>query len=115
MRKKFTTVAEYAASLPPESIRILNRVRRLVKEAVPESREKISYNIPAFTLDRTFMYFAVFNAHVSVFPPVHADARLAKVLAPYRNAKGNLRFPLDEPVPWALLGRVARALAKQYR
>ena len=115
MRKKFATVAEYAASLPPASARILSRVRRIVKEEVPDSREKISYNIPAFALEKTFMYFAVFKAHVSVFPPLRTDARLARSLAPYRNAKGNLRFSLDEPVPYALIGRVARALAKQYR
>lgn len=115
MRRKFATVAAYAASLPPETARILERVRRTVKATVPESREKISYNIPAFVLDKTFMYFAVFKAHVSVFPPVRGDARLEKALAPYRNAKGNLRFPLDEPVPYALIARVARALARQYR
>ena len=113
MSEKFATVAEYAASLPPASARVLSRVRRLVKKAVPKSREKISYNIPAFELDRTFMYFAVFKAHVSVFPPMRADARLARALTRYRNARGNLRFPLDEPVPYALIGRVARALARQ--
>jgi len=112
-RRKYRTVREYLAALPPEPRRRLNAIRRLVHERVPGAVETISYNIPAFRLQRVFMYCAAFSAHVSIFPPVKNDAALLRRLGPYRNAKGNLRFSLDEPLPLGLIARIARALAKQ--
>jgi uncharacterized protein YdhG (YjbR/CyaY superfamily) len=110
----FATVTDYFASLPPDSARALRKVRAVVAKAVPGARGVISYNIPAFALGRPFMYCAAFKSHIGIYPPVRNDARLIKALAPFSNAKGNLRFPLDEPLPLPLIARVARALARQY-
>jgi len=112
-RRKYQSVQDYLADVAPEPRRRLNTIRRLVREAVPGAAETISYNIPAFRLERVFLYCAAFTGHVSIFPPVRNDAALAARLKPYRNAKGNLRFDLDEPLPVALVGRIARALARQ--
>jgi len=112
-RAKYPTVQAYLRDLAPEPRRRVNAIRRLVRQAVPGSVETISYNIPAFRLERVFMYCAGFRDHVSIFPPVRNDAALAARLAPYRNAKGNLLFDLDEPLPLALVTRIARALARQ--
>lgn len=114
MMKQFESVEAYLRDLPPASARIVRRVRSIVRKAVPESGEKISYGIPAFTLGGTFMYTAAFKAHVSIFPPLRGDPGLSKQLAPYANARGNLRFPLGEPMPWPLITRLTRALARQY-
>lgn len=113
-RHSFTTVASYIESVPPESARVLRKIRTLVKGVVPGTREVISYNIPAFALDKPFMYCAAFKAHIGIYPPVRADTRLVKALAAYSNDKGNLRFPLDEPMPFPLIARIAKALAKQH-
>lgn len=113
-RAKSSTVAEYVASLPPQSRAVLAKVRALVKKAVPGSRETISYGIPAFTLGRVFMYCAAFKSHIGIYPPVRGNAELAQKLKPYANAKGNLRFPLSDPVPYLLITQVAKALAKSY-
>jgi uncharacterized protein YdhG (YjbR/CyaY superfamily) len=113
-RRKFVSVAEYVASLNPVSMKAITRVRKLVKQNVPGSRELISYNIPAFAVKKTFLYCAAFKSHIGIFPPVKGNAPLQRVLEPYSNEKGNLRFPLNEPIPFALIGRVAKALAKQY-
>jgi hypothetical protein len=59
-------------------------------------------------------YLSALKRHIGLYPPVRDDARLRAALAPYANAKGNLSFPLDEPLPMVLIGRVAKALAKQY-
>lgn len=112
-RRKYRTVGEYLAHVPPEPRRRLNAIRRLVRQRVPGAAETISYNIPAFRLDRVFMYCAAFKGHVGIFPPLKNDRSLVRRLAPYRNAKGNLRFALDEPLPLALVGRIAKALARQ--
>jgi uncharacterized protein YdhG (YjbR/CyaY superfamily) len=112
--RKVTSVREYVAILPPSHARVLKRVLTLVKRTVPRSEQVISYSIPAFKMDRVFMYCAAFKAHIGIYPPVRGDARLRAALKPYANAKGNLRFPLAEPMPYPLIARVAKALAKQY-
>ena len=113
-RPAFTTVSDYLSALTPAQAKALKRVLALVQKSVPRSTRVISYGIPAFRQDRVFLYCAAFKRHIGLYPPVRDDARLEAALAPYANAKGNLSFPLDEPLPMALIGRVAKALAKQY-
>jgi uncharacterized protein YdhG (YjbR/CyaY superfamily) len=102
------------AALTDEQARALRRVLALVKKTVPGCTQLISYRIPAFRIDRVFMYCAAFKSHIGIYPPVRGDARLQAQLKPYANAKGNLRFALDEPIPWPLIARVAKALAKSH-
>lgn len=114
-RPTFTSVPDYLSSLEPAQARALRRVLALIQKSVPKSTRVISYGIPAFRLDRVFIYCAAFRRHIGIYPPVRGDARLAAALKPYANAKGNLAFPLDEPLPVALIARVAKALARQYQ
>lgn len=74
----------------------------------------MSYNMPAFKRDRVFFYFAAFKKHIGIYPPVRTSAALIRELAPYRGPKGNLSFPLDEPIPIDLIGRVAQELLRAY-
>src|SRR6478735_6480956 len=112
-RPTFTSVADYLSALAPAQSKVLKRVLSRVRKSVPDSTPVISYGIPAFKQDRVFIYCAAFKRHIGIFPPVR-DARLKAALKPYANAKGNLRFSLIEPIPMALVARVAKALAKQY-
>jgi uncharacterized protein YdhG (YjbR/CyaY superfamily) len=84
-----------------------------IRAAAPEAEELISYGVPAFRQRRTLLYFAAFKNHIGVFPPVRGDASLEKALARFRGPKGNLRFPINEPMPFALIGRIARLRAGQ--
>ena len=111
-RPKVENIAEYLALLAPEQARPLKRVIATVRKAVPGSTQVISYGIPAFRRDKVFIYCAAFKSHIGIYPPVRGDARLVAALKPYANPKGNLRFPFDEPMPYALIARVAKALAK---
>mgnify|MGYP001248211276 CR=1 FL=1 len=113
-RPTFTSVPGYLSSLEPAQAKALRHVLALVQKSVPRSTRVISYGIPAFRLDRVFIYCAAFKGHIGIYPPVRGDARLVTALKPYANAKGNLAFPLDEPLPTALIARVAKALARQY-
>lgn len=112
-RPTFTSVPDYLSSLEPAQAKALRRVLALVQKSVPRSTREISYGIPAFRLDRVFIYCAAFRRHIGIYPPVRGDARLVAALKLYANAKGNLAFPLDEPLPTALIARVAKALARQ--
>jgi uncharacterized protein YdhG (YjbR/CyaY superfamily) len=109
------TVDEYIAGFPPEVRTILRKIRRTVKAAAPEARERISYRIPAFTLDGTLVYFAAFKKHIGFYPPVRGDARLEKAVARFAGEKGNLRFPLEEPIPYALITRIVKLRVRQNR
>jgi uncharacterized protein YdhG (YjbR/CyaY superfamily) len=113
-RPGWSSVEEYIAAAAPEVRPILEEIRRVAKAAVPEAQEVISYQMPALKLRRTFFYYAGFKQHIGVYPPVAGDAELARALAPYANAKGNLAFPLKAPMPYELIAEVARALAAQY-
>ena len=69
--------------------------------------------MPAFKQRGIHVYFAAFKSHIGLFPPVRGDARLARALARYAGPKGNLKFPLDAPMPYALIKRIVRLRAKQ--
>jgi uncharacterized protein YdhG (YjbR/CyaY superfamily) len=71
--------------------------------------------MPAFRGNGILVYFAALKSHIGIFPPVEGDARLDEALACYRGPNGNLRFPLDEPIPYDLIERIARLRAKQDR
>lgn len=96
----------YIAGFPPEVQAVLQRIRATVRAAAPDAQEKISYRIPAFFQGGVLVYFAAFKKHIGLFPPVQGDVRLERAVAKYAGEKGNLRFPLDEPMPYALIERI---------
>lgn len=108
------SVDAYIAAAPEHVQPVLARIRQVVREAVPDATECISYQMPALRRKKVCFYFAAFRQHIGVYPPVKGSATLQKRLARYRGPKGNLQFPLDEPIPYVLIGQVARALAREY-
>ena len=108
-----TTIDEYIADCPGELQAILQTIRTTIRNAAPAAEETIAYRMPAFRLNGPLVYFAAFKNHIGLFPPVHGDERLMRKLAPYANEKGNLRFPLDRPIPYALIGRVVEARVRE--
>jgi len=107
------SIDEYIAGQPAKSQAILTRIRRTIARAAPAAQEKISYRMPTFTLNGVLVYFAAFKAHIGLYPPVRGDARLEKALAPYAGAKGNLRLPLDQPIPYDLITRLVKLRVRQ--
>ena len=107
------SIDEYIAGHPPKIRTILKRIRATVAAAAPDAREVISYRMPAFAQHGIIVYFAAFKSHIGLFPPVAGDARLEKAIAPYAGPKGNLKFPLDRPIPYDLIRRIAILRVKQ--
>ena len=107
------SVDAYISSLPPDVQAILQRIRSIVHKVAPQAQEAIGYGMPAFRLHGMLLYFAAFRHHVGLYPPVSGDAALERAVAPYAGPKGNLRFPLDEPIPFELIERIARLRLKQ--
>ncbi len=101
-------INEYIASFSPEIQSILERIRSTIREAAPEATEKISYQMPTFVLGGNLIHFAAFKKHIGLYPPVKGDKKLQAEIAPYKGEKGNLKFPLDQPIPYALISRIVK-------
>ena len=116
-KTNFKTVDEYIAAQPEAAQAVLGRVRSIIREALPRAEEVISYKIPAYKLDGgVVLYFACWKQHYSLYP---AGERLREAfkdqLASYVVSKGTIRFPLSEPVPVKLIGRIAKFRATQLK
>jgi uncharacterized protein YdhG (YjbR/CyaY superfamily) len=94
---------------------ILEKIWLTLKEEVPEAKEKISYQMPTLALNGSnLIYFAAFKKHIGIYPPVNGDENLMKRLEPFLGEKGNLKFPLNESIPFSLIREVARARVKEH-
>lgn len=103
------TVDAYIADFPPQVRKILEQVRATIRATVPEAEEKISYGIPSFTLNGTYLiYFAGYKNHFSIYPVPGGSEAFAKKVAPYKKGKGTLQFSLDKPVPIDLINSVVK-------
>jgi uncharacterized protein YdhG (YjbR/CyaY superfamily) len=107
------SIDEYIASFSTEVQAILERIRFTIRNAAPDAQETISYEIPTFRLNGALVYFAAFKKHIGFYPPVRGDARLEKAISTYAGEKGNLKFPLDQPIPYGLIGRIVKLKVKQ--
>lgn len=101
-------IDEYIASFPPDVQAILERIRVTIRKAAPDAKETISYRIPAFVQSGVLVYFAAFKKHIGFYPPVAGDAQLECEVSNYAGEKGNLRFPLDRPIPYDLIGQIVK-------
>lgn len=106
-------IDEYIAAFAPEVQDILRRIRSTIRKAAPEARERISYRMPAFAMSGILVYFAAFKHHIGMYPPVRGDAALEKAIAKYAGEKGNLRFPLNQPIPYQLIERIVKLRVRQ--
>ena len=107
------TVDEYIAGCSPEVRAILQKIRSTIHQAAPGAEERISYGMPTMDLKGGPVHFAAFKHHIGFYPPVRGDARLMKEASVYAGEKGNLKFPIDKPIPYGLISRIAKARAKK--
>jgi uncharacterized protein YdhG (YjbR/CyaY superfamily) len=115
MDSEAARIDAYIAAAPPAARNALRQIREIARTAAPDAVETVSYRMPALRGRGVVVYYAAFKRHIGLFPPVKGDAELDAALAPYRGPKGNLRFPLAEPVPAGLIERAVRRLAEQDR
>lgn len=108
-----TSIDEYIAAFPPDVQAILKKIRATIAATAPDAQELISYRMPAFAHQGILVYFAAFKTHIGLYPPVSGDPRLGKALSPYAGPKGNLKFPLSEPIPYDLIRRIVSLRVKQ--
>lgn len=101
------TIDDYLASLPEEQKNMLQHVYEVVRSAVPEAEESISYGMPAFKYKKKpLIYFAAFKDHCSVFPTSGPIQDLADDLKEFTVTKGTIHFNKQQPLPDALLKKI---------
>lgn len=106
------SIDEYIAAAPEEVRPILESIRATVRNAAPDAEERISYRMPAFFQDGALVYFAAFKSHIGLYPPVRDEA-LLPLVEKFAGPKGNLKFPLSDPIPLRLIKRIVTARIKE--
>jgi uncharacterized protein YdhG (YjbR/CyaY superfamily) len=101
----------YIHGFPPDVQEKLEAVRRTIRAAVPEASEKISYQIPTFTLDGNLVHFAGFKNHIGFYPGTEGIKAFESKLKSYKTAKGSVQFPLDKPLPFGLIAAIVKFCA----
>jgi uncharacterized protein YdhG (YjbR/CyaY superfamily) len=112
-KTKFKTVEEYFAAQPSANRVKLEEMRSTILAAAPGAVEVISYNIPAFQLNGLLVWYAGFKKHIGFYPRVSAMEAFKKELARYESAKGSVQFPLEEPLPVALIKKMVQFRVKE--
>jgi uncharacterized protein YdhG (YjbR/CyaY superfamily) len=104
------TVDEYLARVPDPAHSTLNKVRATIRSVVPkETVEVISYGIPAFKHKKVLVWYAAFSDHCSLFPTASVIEKFKEELEDYRVSKGTIHFPVDKPLPSALLKKMVKS------
>lgn len=110
---KPTDIDSYISRFPADVQAILQEVREAIRRAAPDAEEVISYQMPAVRQHGILVYFAAWKEHIGLYPPISGDKAIEKAIARYSGPKGNLQFPLDEPMPLKLIERIVKLRVKQ--
>jgi uncharacterized protein YdhG (YjbR/CyaY superfamily) len=102
------TIDEYIAGFPPDVQAILEKVRQSIHQAAPAAQETINYAIPTFALHGNLVHFAAFKKHIGFYPTPGGIERFKNELSAYEQAKGSVQFPIDQPIPYDLIGEIVR-------
>ncbi|MCA9964859.1 MAG: DUF1801 domain-containing protein [Anaerolineales bacterium] len=106
MKTSSKTIDDYIADFPPAVQEILQTIRATVREAAPEATEAISYQMPTFKLHGNLVHFAGYKNHIGFYPVPTGIEAFKEELSVYKQGKGSVQFPLDQPMPYDLIRRI---------
>jgi uncharacterized protein YdhG (YjbR/CyaY superfamily) len=107
------TIDAYIAGFPDDVQEILQKIRMTIRAAAPDAEETIKYQMPTFTLQGNLVHFAAFKEHIGFYPVPSGIEQFKDELSIYKGGKGSVRFPLDEPIPYDLIGRIVKFRVKE--
>lgn len=102
-------IDDYISRFPGPTQKVLEEVRETIHEAAPAAEEAISYAMPCFKLNGTYLvYFAGYDKHIGLYPaPIGMEA-FKEEFSKYKTGKGSVQFPLSEPMPLKLITKVVK-------
>jgi uncharacterized protein YdhG (YjbR/CyaY superfamily) len=113
MKTAITTIDEYIAGFPENVQKLLEKMRLTIRKAAPAAEEKIGYGIPTFTLEGNLVHFGGFKNHIGFYPAPRGLEEFKKELSVYKGAKGSVQFPIDKPLPLALITKIVKFRVKE--
>jgi uncharacterized protein YdhG (YjbR/CyaY superfamily) len=103
----------YFSAFPQQTKDLLELMRATIRAAAPEAQETISYGIPTFKLNGNLVHFAGYKHHIGFYPGAAGIANFKDEISQYKNAKGSVQFPLDQPLPIKLITKIVRFRVKE--
>lgn len=114
MNTTFQTVDEYINSFPKDTQVLLEQIRAVIKSNAPEATEGIGYGMPAYKMNgKPLVYFAGFKKHIGFYATPSGHAAFADDLSKYKQGKGSVQFPLNQPIPYDLIKRIVTFRVKE--
>lgn len=113
-RSKPATIEQYIdAERDANAQEKMRQLLACIRAAAPGATEGLKWNMPAFSYKRILVAFAVFEHHIGFYPTPSAIAAFEKSIAKYQHAKGSVQFPLDKPLPLALITKMVKFRVKE--
>ncbi len=106
-------VDQYIAGFPESTQKLLHQLRAAIRKAAPDAEELISYAMPAYKQQGMLVYFAGYAKHIGFYPTASGMEAFKKELSGYKNAKGSVQFPLNEPLPLTLVTKMVKFRIKK--
>ena len=103
---KYETVDDYISQFPKDIQKILENLRKLIKNTAPESKEMINYGIPTYKLNGNLVHFAGFKNHIGFYPTPTGIEKFKDKLSDYKLSKGTIQFPINNPLPLDLIREI---------
>ena len=108
------SIDEYIAAQDEGIQPMLMEIRTILKSALPEAEERISWSMPTYWKGRNIIHFAASKSHLGIYPGEEAIVAFADELSEYSVSKGTIRVPYDKPLPAELIEKIARWCYKKY-
>ena len=114
MKSTHASVDDYIHSFPEGIQGLLKEIRRTIKENAPNASEGISYGMPAYKLrGKPLVYFAAFAKHIGFYATPSGHAEFSEKLSKYKQGKGSVQFPLNQPIPYELITEIVLFRVKE--
>ncbi|MHC1757698.1 MAG: iron chaperone [Methanosarcina sp.] len=112
-KNTINNIDEYIAIFPKNVRDILEELRKVIRESAPEAEETISYGMPTFKLNGNLVHFAAHKNHIGFYPTPSAIVAFKKELSSYKQAKGSVQFPINEPIPFDIVKKIVEFRVKE--
>ena len=110
--KNINTIDDYIAEFSKSTQEILQKIRKIIREAAPEAKEVMSYQMPTFRLKKNLVHFAAFKNHIGLYPTPSGTEAFKDELSSYVHGKGSIQFPLNKPIPYDLIKKIVKFRVK---
>ncbi|MEP6749454.1 MAG: DUF1801 domain-containing protein [Bacteroidota bacterium] len=110
---KIKEVDAYISGFPKETQALLKQLRATIIKAAPKAEEVITYKMPAYKQNGMLVFFAGYKNHIGFYPTASGIANFTKEVSAFKNSKGAVQFPLDEPLPLKLITQIVKFKVKE--